>query len=319
MDTLTYSVFDRINLGVAVVDKQLKIVLWNQWLENLTGKKKEQAVGSQLVDICPRFKKEIYLDILEKALFYGQKRFCSGAIHKYFIFPSDFNGDKIFRRQNMYIEPITISDEQLILIQIFDITTQYNRIRQLKNLVKELESECQEAKMAEANIRKQAFHDALTGLYNRLLFNDRLFHCISYAQRNQQKLALLFIDLDGFKHVNDNLGHYVGDLLLQEVSNRLKLCLRKSDTLARVGGDEFTLILPEIKKNDDAASVAEKIIQALNQPYHLNGQSMIITASIGISIYPDNALESTNLIKKADNAMYLAKAAGKNNYRFFQE
>jgi len=164
-----------------------------------------------------------------------------------------------------------------------------------------------------------AYFDALTNLPNRQLFHDRLKQALSHAQRYEKKVALMFIDLDDFKIVNDTMGHDMGDLLLQSVARRLECCLRKSDTVARIGGDEFTCILPHIEKRGDVNVVAKKIIRALNTPFELNGHSIQISGSIGASLFPDDTGDCDKLIKNADVAMYHAKNQGKSKVCFFVE
>lgn len=168
----------------------------------------------------------------------------------------------------------------------------------------------------EEKIRFQAYHDGLTGLPNRMLFYEKINQCIVAAKRYHHMVAVMYVDLDGFKHVNDLLGHDVGDLLLKEVALRLKDCVRESDIVARMGGDEFTLILPEMKHHKDVSFVAEKIRHQLNETFELVGHSVKISSSIGVSIFPTDGEDTESLIKKADNAMYQAKASGKNAYRF---
>jgi diguanylate cyclase (GGDEF)-like protein/PAS domain S-box-containing protein len=165
----------------------------------------------------------------------------------------------------------------------------------------------------------QAHFDSLTGLPNRMLFEDRLDHSLAVAQRNRQKLAVLFVDLDRFKVINDTLGHHTGDLVLQEVARRLQSCIRHTDTVARLGGDEFTLILTELKGVFNTERVAQKLMDALEPPILLPGQnqSLHITPSIGISLYPDDGETAQELLSNADRAMYRAKLQGKNNYQFF--
>ncbi|HSI37908.1 MAG TPA: diguanylate cyclase [Methylotenera sp.] len=176
-----------------------------------------------------------------------------------------------------------------------------------------------ERKLVEEKTRYAAHHDYLTGLPNRALFMDRLKYAIPLAKRNQHKLALLFLDLDGFKRVNDMLGHASGDLLLQEVATRLQTLIRSSDVLARMGGDEFTFILNNIGTQENAALVANKIIEVLAVPFNLNSAICHIGGSVGISFYPDDAVDSEVLLRQADEAMYLAKKSGKNNCKFYTD
>jgi diguanylate cyclase (GGDEF)-like protein len=164
-----------------------------------------------------------------------------------------------------------------------------------------------------------AYHDGLTALPNRSLFNKLLSQAISQAQRYRRTLAVAFIDLDRFKQINDTLGHEAGDQLLKEVANRLKSCLRDSDTVARLGGDEFVVLLTDMSDERYAAIVAQKVISSIARPFVLIGQDFRVTASIGISTYPKDGLDEVTLTKNADIAMYQAKGDGKNNFQFYSE
>ena len=164
-----------------------------------------------------------------------------------------------------------------------------------------------------------AQHDFLTNLPNRVQLNDRLTQAIALAARNERRLALLFVDLDRFKGINDTLGHAVGDQLLQSVAQRLLSCVRTSDTVSRLGGDEFLILLAEIEHLEDAARIAAKILQALTLPYQIGEHQLHISASIGISVYPTDGRQSDELIKHADTAMYHAKQKGRNQYQFFKQ
>ncbi len=162
-----------------------------------------------------------------------------------------------------------------------------------------------------------ATHDTLTNLVNRSLFRQRLEHATAQAKRNRQSLAVLFIDLDDFKPVNDIYGHEVGDLLLQEIARRLEICIRDSDTAARFGGDEFTILLENIKGRENASLLTKKVLNILANPFMISGHNLSISASIGISIFPDDSLDAQELLKYADQAMYATKKAGKKGYQFF--
>jgi diguanylate cyclase (GGDEF)-like protein len=174
-----------------------------------------------------------------------------------------------------------------------------------------------ERKRTEEQLAYMATHDALTGLPNRWLLNDRLTLELARAQRHQQKLALILLDLDYFKEINDTLGHTAGDKLLQTVGERLMSLVRKSDTVARMGGDEFMLVLlfPGIREDGDAARIAQRILEAFRRPFVFDDHEIRITTSIGIAIYPDDGQDADTLIKNADIAMYRAKAQGRDNYQ----
>lgn len=176
-----------------------------------------------------------------------------------------------------------------------------------------------ERKLAEKKIAHLAHYDYLTDLPNRALFIDILDHSIALARRNKYKSAVMFLDLDGFKKINDLLGHDAGDLLLQGVAQRISQTIRDSDTVARVGGDEFVFVLDNIVSEDNARLVGDKLIAALAQPFDLQGQPGFVGGSIGIALFPDDAGEARELVRQADEAMYLAKQSGKNNCKSYRD
>lgn len=200
---------------------------------------------------------------------------------------------------------------------------QVNMLRQAneKLVVATMESRnlTDQVQMANDQLDHLARHDALTNLPNRILLQDRLSQAIELAHRQGRQLALMFMDLDQFKHINDSLGHTVGDQLLQSVAQRLVACVRQSDTISRQGGDEFVLLLPFIEHSEDAAFSAQKILTALAEPHHIELHSLHISASIGISVYPDDGQDAETLIKNADAAMYHVKENGRNDYQFFTQ
>ncbi|WP_081611815.1 EAL domain-containing protein [Janthinobacterium sp. CG3] len=172
-------------------------------------------------------------------------------------------------------------------------------------------------KQAEEQIRHMADHDALTGLPNRALLQDRMTQAIAQAHRNQGRVAILFIDLDYFKNINDSLGHHIGDIVLQMTSVRLQKCLREGDSVARLGGDEFVLSLPMVNDSGDAAQVAQKVLDILLKPFIVEGHELHVSGSVGISLYPDDGTEVESLMRAADTAMYHAKETGRGNFQFF--
>ncbi|WP_415405555.1 EAL domain-containing protein [Sulfurovum sp. CS9] len=186
-----------------------------------------------------------------------------------------------------------------------------------KQLETDIATKTYEIKKQKDILFDQAHHDALTGLPNRVLFNDRLEHGIEQAKRHKTDIALFFIDLDHFKQINDSLGHQVGDKMLIAVTERLKAKIRKEDTLARLGGDEFTIIIEDMIEIQDVSHLAQKILEVLRQPVHIEGHTLYISCSIGISLYPQDDINANNLIKYADAAMYKAKEEGRNNFQFY--
>nr|WP_315260103.1 bifunctional diguanylate cyclase/phosphodiesterase [uncultured Duganella sp.] len=193
------------------------------------------------------------------------------------------------------------------------------RTAELAGANAQLQGEIVERRQAEARVHHMAYHDSLTGLPNRALLSDRLDRAMLAAQRSGRKLAVMFIDLDRFKTINDSLGHMTGDQLLKEVAARLCGAVRASDTVARLGGDEFVVLVPGIRTADEASQVAEKIIEALSDGFPLEGRNLHITPSIGVSVYPDDGVNVETLMRNADSAMYHAKASGRNNHQFFKE
>ncbi|MEH2120834.1 EAL domain-containing protein [Nostoc sp.] len=175
----------------------------------------------------------------------------------------------------------------------------------------------QQRQQVEEKIRYQALHDLLTGLPNRLLFNELLGKTLPNATRNGESLAVIFLDLDRFKVINDTLGHTLGDQLLQSVTQRLKDLLRGGDTIARWGGDEFTILLPRVNDIEEVNQVAQRILQALEDAFHLQGHELYVTASLGIALLDDNSPDAETLIQHADAALYYAKDKGRNNYQFY--
>ena len=191
------------------------------------------------------------------------------------------------------------------------------RTQELARVNNQLVAEMKERSVVEARMRAMAHHDPVTGLPNRNLLNDRLLQSLRHAQRDRKTLGVLFLDLDRFKNINDTLGHAVGDDLLHRVGQRLHTTLRASDTLARLGGDEFVVLLPGLTDREQATKVADKLLEALEQPIGVRNQQLHITTSIGICLFPNDGDTPETLLRNADTAMYQAKAAGRNTYRCF--
>ncbi|HZM33371.1 MAG TPA: EAL domain-containing protein [Burkholderiales bacterium] len=204
-----------------------------------------------------------------------------------------------------------------------DVTAEREADSRVQRALDELERVVAErtAELRDAQARAQhlADHDALTGLPNRRLLEDRLTQALALGQRNRQRTAVMFVDLDRFKTINDSLGHAVGDALLKEVAGRLMAQLRVGDTICRIGGDEFVLVLPEIKRSSDVAHIAQKVIDQLSAPMTIEERELIVTPSIGIAVFPDDGRDAETLIRNADAAMYHAKELGRANYQFFTE
>ena len=212
---------------------------------------------------------------------------------------------------------IKTKDEVGFLARAFNQMTE-----NLKNITAsrdELHREISDRKQAEKQIRQMAYHDSLTGLPNRKLFSDRLGIALTQAQRNKKEVGIAMLDLDNFKDVNDTLGHDVGDLLLEATAERLTAALRKGDTVARIGGDEFVLILHDLKVVGGAIKAAQKIVDSFSKPFLIDTHKLVVTTSIGIAVYPDDGTDEGVLLKNADIAMYQAKEAGRDRYQLYNK
>ena len=191
---------------------------------------------------------------------------------------------------------------------LMEVTTRIHNMLEVRLLYKQLDHYSRA-------LESLALHDALTGLPNRRLLMDRLSLAIAHARRNKTTMAVMYLDLDGFKQINDTLGHDAGDTLLSMVAARLVAAVRQEDTVARLGGDEFVIALWELSHADDVAKLASKVIQAVSQPFSIQGRGVSMTVSVGVGIYPAHGEEVETLMKSADLALYEAKRTGKNNYR----
>jgi diguanylate cyclase (GGDEF)-like protein/PAS domain S-box-containing protein len=271
--------------GIGILDAELEFTYANDALTKLYGYPTPQSlVGKSLVDLYEqaeneRFRNAILPLVIERGRWRGET---TGLRRDGVTFPQEIS--------------LTALEGGGIVVVVRDVS---------------------ERTYAEEQIKHLAYHDALTGLPNRLLFKDRLTVALSHAQRNGSRLSVLFLDLDRFKVINDSLGHNIGDQLLQAVAARVQSCVRESDTVARLGGDEFTLLLPNLSRSDDAAPVAQKLLEAVRYPFHIEGREFFITTSIGVSLYPEDGLDAETLIKNADTAMYQAKEQGRDNYQLF--
>ncbi len=222
-------------------------------------------------------------------------------------------------KSDLPIVVISAEDSEELAIQVVNLGAQDYLVKSLANayLISRSIDYAIERKKIEKGLQYLAQYDSLTGLANRTLFRDRLHRAMVRADRNKKIAALIFIDLDRFKTINDSMGHDVGDQLLIEIANRLRECTREGDTIARLGGDEFTIILEDISQISDASYVANKILDAMLQPVIINGLEIFATPSMGITLYPLDDSSAKDLLRNADAAMNKAKEDGRNCYRFY--
>lgn len=285
-----------------VINKEKKVIAWNKAIEEMTGVEKEDILGRGDYEYAIPFygeKRPILIDLV----YYPQSE-----IRKWY--------NVVERRGNaLYVESFVPKARNGKGAYYWGIASLL--VDREGNIVGAIETlrDITEQREAKEAIRNLAFHDPLTGLPNRLLFKDRLALAISNGDRNARKIAVMFLDLDRFKHINDTFGHDTGDLLLKATAQRLTAILRKSDTIARMGGDEFLLVLPEMAASNCVDVVAEKILRAFSEPFTLNGHKISVTTSIGIAVYPHDGKDIETLLKMADMAMYEAKKAGRNKCR----
>jgi diguanylate cyclase (GGDEF)-like protein/PAS domain S-box-containing protein len=268
--------------GIVVYDRDLRYVLWNPFIEQLTGLSREEVIGSHALDLFPHLREQGIDRLLHRALAGETVRSADISVH------------------------LPHSNTRLWVTGCY--TPHRNADGEIVGVIGVI-NDLTERKRAEEALEHQALHDTLTDLPNRTLLYDRLEHAILAAQRHDDPLALLLMDLDRFKEVNDTFGHHYGDLLLQQLGPRLESALRESDTVARLGGDEFAALLPATDQLG-ATSVAEKLLAAIEQPFVLDGQSFEVRASIGVALYPTHGDDATTLLQRADVAMYLTKRAG---------
>lgn len=278
-----------------ILDSHHKVIVWNKACEELTGIKAAEVVGTDHHwKAFYEYERECLADIvidgkfdclIENKDIYKKSEIIPGGLH----------GEKWFNNIN--------GTEKYIA---FDSAPIYNSDGKLLVAIETVQ-DFTDRKRAEEAAAYQSYHDPLTGLANRLLFNDRINMCLSFAQRNKEMLALLFLDLDNFKCINDKFGHNIGDQLLKEVAERIVSCLRAEDTVSRFGGDEFIVLIPHILNDEDAKQVANKIFEVISKPWIIDGNEFLVTTSIGIALFPDDGEDPDTLINKADNAMYHAK------------
>lgn len=236
------------------------------------------------------------------------------------IYPKDFKtiakNYKEFYKGESKVFDIRITTrmkkEKWLQVRVIPVLDSNKKVMQINGVVIDIT----ERRCMEEEIKYMAYHDILTELPNRIQFNDYFIKTLSEAKNEKQQMAILFIDLDRFKTINDTLGHDIGDLLLKETAKRLKAALRETDFVCRVGGDEFIILLNNIT-NNEVNKLAQRIVDAFKDKFVLRGNTLFVTPSIGISIYPNHGNDIETLIKKADDAMYLAKKKGKNNYQFY--
>jgi diguanylate cyclase (GGDEF)-like protein/PAS domain S-box-containing protein len=281
------NVIDKIDIGIFVVNDDYRIRFMNNTMIKWFGDQQDEICYSSIANLdepCP---------------------YCK--IH-----------EVIHENKKVIYEPTTPDGQSfdIIATSIKNSDGTMSKMEVVRNITEQKKVQ-QSLLEQQQMLHHQAHHDALTGLPNRILFNDRLEQAIQKAKRNETTIALFFIDLDHFKEINDSLGHEIGDSVLKLISTRLRDVIRKEDTLARLGGDEFTVIMENLAQGQNASLLAKKILEVLVDPVVVDHNKLYISSSIGISLYPEDGSSAQNLLKYADSAMYKAKAEGRNNFQFY--
>lgn len=318
MNSFHVSFLNKLSIGLILLCKEQKIVLWNHWMEKKTELSASMVVGKEFSDICTQFGEQKYKRILDTVMETGHGRFLSGTLHGTFFQQSPYVGSKELIVQNLQIEQLVLDNENFLLIEVIDITSQYHKVHQMKSFIKNLEVENEGIRQAELAARTLAFHDALTGLPNRMYFMNRLSELLKDPNGNNGT-AVIFLDVDDFKHVNDTYGHSAGDVLLQMTAQRLMTATENAGFVARIAGDEFTILLYEVYSKKLVEKVAQRILEQFCLPFEINGTQISVTCSFGISLFPSDGTDATSLIHKADTALYRVKREHKSGYRFYSD
>lgn len=283
---LAFTVFERANQGIIIANSKKKIVTVNNAFTAITGFTKNDVWAKGFsIFLNQKRTSKIILDNLRAVVDSGQ----------------DWQGEIYARKKNGEMFPA--------LLQIIAVA---NSQGQVENYIGFL-SDITIRKQTDERLQHLAMHDTLTGLPNRILFIDRLQNAIWRAEQTGNKVAVLFLDLDGFKSINDTLGHHVGDEFLRVIAKRLQAAIKSTDSAARMGGDEFAVLLQNIHSHEEAVRATQRLLRSISQPIWLQNHELYTTASVGISIYPEHSTEES-LLASADQAMYLAKSKGKNCY-----
>lgn len=292
-DQIFEGIVETIREPLLVLDRDLRVVTVSRSFYEFFKVKPEETVGQFIYDLGDKQWDISKLRELLETILPQQIAFDNYEVEHDFV----TIGRRTLLLNARQIER-EVGKERIILLAIEDIT---------------------ERKKYEEKIQQMAFHDSLTGLPNRKLFSDRLGIVLAQAKRNKKKVGIVMLDLDNFKDVNDTLGHDVGDTLLKAVAERLSGTLRKSDTVARFGGDEFVLIFPDMEVIEEAIQVVQKIIDRFHKPFLIDTHQLVVTTSIGIAVYPNDGMDEEILMKNADIAMYQAKQAGRARYQLYKE
>jgi len=292
-------------MHISVDPRNAKILKCNQTLANTLGYTKEEIIGQEIFKLY-------HPECMEKVHKTFDQFVKTGEVSNTKLILQRKDGSKI----DVLLNVTAVRDDEGNILYSRSTWIDITLLNQYENTLAQQNQELLEAKQ---DLEHQANHDTLTGLPNRALFLDRLNQAIKHAKRHKKQLAVLFMDLDHFKEINDSLGHDAGDQLLISVAHKLENAIRKSDTVARLGGDEFTLLLEDIEESNDIITITQKILRIMAQPIMIGKDEFYTSFSIGVAIYPDDATDAESLLKNADSAMYRVKEEGRNNYQFYTQ
>ena len=313
-----YEILDHSPIGQFVLRKDFVVIFWNKCLESWSGISRDKIVGTNLITHFPHLEEIKYINRIKNMFKSSPPITFSSQEHKYII-PSPLPGGK-FRIQSTFITsiPAQKKGEFYALFAIQDETSVASALESNKLALKQLEEEVEERKKMEKQLVQVARYDSVTGLANRTLFREVLIRGLAKTRRNHNTFALMFLDLDHFKDINDTMGHDAGDMLLKSVADRLKGRVRGVDLVARLGGDEFAVFIDDCDP-DAAAHVAQGILDVLAPFHKLGSNEVFVSCSVGVAMCPDAGEDPESICKSADTAMYLAKTTGRNNYQFYSQ
>jgi len=313
-----FNILDYSPIGQFIISKDFVVVFWNKCLETWSGISKDQIVGTDLITHFPHLEDEKYIGRIKGIFRNSVPIVFPSRVDKHFI-PSPLPGGK-FRIQSTFVTRIPAHEEgdYYAFFAIQDETNVAFALESNKLTLVQLKEEIEIRKKAEEQLVKLARYDNVTRLANRTLLREGLLRALAKIRRNHKTFALIFLDLDHFKDINDTMGHDVGDLLLKSVAKRLLSRVRENDLVARMGGDEFAILIDDCNP-DGAAHVSQGILETLTPFHKLGNNEIFIGSSIGIAMCPEAGEDPESICKSADTAMYLAKKMGRNNYQFFSE
>jgi diguanylate cyclase (GGDEF)-like protein len=299
MNRVLNDILNNVSEGIIILDEHLDIRYWNNCMRVITKTEEKEVTGRNIYELLPNLNKSYFNKAINDVLLNGCKMFFSAAMHKELI------SDK--ENFNLKISSFENEKSKYLLLEFIEVTNQFKQINRLKDYIQELHRVNTELKEKENVIRKLAYYDKLTDIANRTLFYEISEKFLDNAKRKESLLGLMFIDVDKFKGINDTYGHEAGDKVLVNVAKILKETVRKNDVIARYGGDEFLILLPNIKKYEDYKHIISRIINNKDKIISINGEDVNISLSIGVSFYPDDGESIDQLIIEADKAMYIAK------------